>query len=117
MTIPEWVAIITISGIGCVLWSVLWYWMKHVMGSQKEQTQTLGEVRDHLALMNGRLGKSEQWSMTHDLYDANAFKEIKDNQKEMKHDIKERVEQIHEDMKSNMEELKDDMRVHIEKHK
>lgn len=63
------------------------------MNSQKEQTVTLVDVRDHLAMMNGRLGKSEQWAITHDLYDANNFKEIKDVQREIKQDMKDHLKE------------------------
>ena len=65
MTIPQWVVIIVLSGIG----AVLWWGVKRIVHSIDETNTSLKVINDTLNEMSGRIGKVETWTEMHEKQD------------------------------------------------
>ena len=83
MTIPEWVMILLVT---CIL-AVLGWGAKRLVQANDETSKTLIEIATHLAVMNGRLGKTETLMTVHADFDEKQFAVIRETTKELWHAI------------------------------
>jgi len=80
MTVPEWVMITLVGG----LLSILGWATTRMVGTNDVTAQALSDIREHLATINGRLGKTELWQMLHGEDDCRRFNEALEELKEMR---------------------------------
>ena len=74
-TLLEGLVLLSVVGVGVVVW-----WGVLRLVSTNDQTLTaLNGVNAHLALINGRLGKSETWMELHQAHDDQEFTHLREN--------------------------------------
>ena len=79
MTVPEWVMVTLVT---CIL-AILGWAATRLVQSNDETARELGGVKDQLAMINERLGKTELWQLMHGDDDARRFNSIVETHKEM----------------------------------
>ena len=79
LTLIEGLILLTVAGVGgLICWIIRWGVLRVV--STNDQTLTsLANINAHLALINGRLGKSETWMEMHQGHDDQEFTHIREN--------------------------------------
>ena len=65
MTVPEWLVV----GVFSVFVAVIGWGIKRIVATNDQTNETLSGISRHLATMNGRLGKVEQWQTMHERMD------------------------------------------------
>lgn len=63
--IPEWLVVAMLGVIG----TVAWWGIRRIVGGQDAINQTLVQISDRLAQINGRVGKVETWTEMHEHQD------------------------------------------------
>lgn len=63
--IPEWLVVAMLGVIG----TVAWWGIRRIVGGQDAINQTLVQISDRLAQINGRVGKVETWTEMHEQQD------------------------------------------------
>jgi len=75
LTLIEGLILLAVAGVGGIVW-----WGVLRLVSTNDQTLTsLTAINTHLALINGRLGKSETWMEMHQSHDDQEFTHIREN--------------------------------------
>ena len=75
LTLIEGLILLAVAGVGGIVW-----WGVLRLVSTNDQTLTsLAAINAHLALINGRLGKSETWMEMHQGHDDQEFTHIREN--------------------------------------
>ena len=101
VNVPEWAIVLIATAVGSMLWAILWAWVKGVTSQGKEMNTSLKEISKHLGVMNGRLGKSEQWADIHGESDDKNFGFLKEGQKDIRDDLDDqRKEQDRRDIRN-----------------
>ena len=60
--IPEWLVVAMLGVIG----TVAWWGIRRIVSGQDLINQTLVQISDRLAQINGRVGKMETWTEMHE---------------------------------------------------
>lgn len=63
--IPEWLVVAMLAAIG----TVAWWGIRRIVSGQDLINQTLVQISDRLAQINGRVGKVETWTEMHENQD------------------------------------------------
>lgn len=63
--IPEWLVVAMLGVIG----TVAWWGIRRIVRGQDLINQTLVQINDRLAQINGRVGKMETWTEMHENQD------------------------------------------------
>lgn len=63
--IPEWLVVAMLGVIG----TVAWWGIRRIVSGQDLINQTLVQISDRLAQINGRVGKMETWTEMHENQD------------------------------------------------
>ena len=63
--IPEWLVVAMLGVIG----TVAWWGIRRIVSGQDLINQTLVQISDRLAQINGRVGKVETWTEMHENQD------------------------------------------------
>ena len=63
--IPEWLVVAMLGVIG----TVAWWGIRRIVSGQDLINQTLVQINDRLAQINGRVGKMETWTEMHENQD------------------------------------------------
>ena len=75
LSMIEGLILLSVAGVGGIVW-----WGVLRLVSTNDQTLTsLTAINTHLALINGRLGKSETWMEMHQAHDDQEFKHLREN--------------------------------------
>ena len=72
MTMPEWAVVALVGSIlGVISWGI-----RRIVTLSDCTTKALTQINDHLAMINGRLGKSETWMTMHQESDLRQFADL-----------------------------------------
>ena len=74
-TLMEGLILLSVVGVG----AIVWWGVLRLVATNDQTLMSLCVIRDHLSLINGRLGKSETWMEMHQEHDDQQFGQIREN--------------------------------------
>jgi hypothetical protein len=72
VTLIEGLLLLTAAGIG----GIMWWGVQRLISANDETVKALGKIQEHLATINGRLGKSETWMELHQAQDDKQYEAL-----------------------------------------
>ena len=69
ISLIEGLILMSVAGVG----GIVWWGVMRLVATNDETLRTLGKINEHLALINGRLGKTEMWMELHQQNDDQQF--------------------------------------------